>query len=106
MTAAYVLGSLDPEERASFEERLASDPELEDDVKSYREVMGGLAGAAPAHAPPAALKERILVEARGRAESPPSPAQEPPGESRGRGTTIPWLLAAAGVVLSLGLGMA
>ena len=106
VTAAYVLGSLDPEERASFEERLASDPELERDVESYREVVGGLAGVAPVHAPPAALKERILVEARGRTESPPSPAQEPPGESHGRGTTLPWLLAAAGVVLSLGLGMA
>ncbi len=57
-TAAYVLGSLDPEERASFEERLASDSELERDVASYREVMGALAGATPAHEPPAALKER------------------------------------------------
>ncbi len=136
MTAAYVLDTLDPEERAEFEERLASDPELERDVASYREVMGGLSGAAPAHEPPAALKERILVEARGRTASPPAHPQERPGESseresseressegesseeesskprsngqgsNGRGTTVPWLLAAAGIVLSLGLGMA
>ena len=105
MTAAYVLGSLDPEERASFEERLASDPELERDVESYQEVMGALAGAAPAHEPPAALKERILVEARGRTASSPSDQRRPKG-STGRGTTLPWLLAAAGLVLSLGLGMA
>ena len=106
MTAAYVVGSLDPEERASFEERLASDPELERDVESYREVMGALAGAAPAHEPPAALKERILVEARGRTQSSPPPDQQRPNGSTGRGTTLPWLLAAAAVVLSLGLGTA
>ena len=106
MTAAYVLGSLDPEERASFEERLASDSELERDVESYREVMGALAGATPAHGAPATLKERILVEARGRTVSPSPPDQQGPKESSGRGTTLPWLLAAAGVVLSLGLGMA
>ena len=106
MTAAYVLGSLDPEELASFEQRLASDPELERDVESYREVMGALAGATPAHEPPAALKERILVEARGRSASPPSPAPQGPGGSKGRGTALPWLLAAAGVVVSLGLGTA
>ena len=106
MTAAYVLGSLDPEELASFEQRLASDPELERDVESYREVMGALAGATPAREPPAALKERILVEARGRSASPPSPAPQGPGGSKGRGTALPWLLAAAGVVVSLGLGTA
>ncbi len=131
MTAAYVLGSLDPEEQASFEERLASDAELERDVASYREVMGGLAGAAPSHEPPAALKERIVVEARGseasspRADLEPSegsgeqgstgqgtegreaPGRETPGRgTSGRGTTLPWLLAAAGVILSLGLGVA
>ena len=106
MTAAYVLGSLDSEERASFEERLASDPELERDVESYREVMGGLAGATAAHEPPTALKERILVEARDRTASPPSPTQQRPEGSNGRGATLPWLLAAAGIVVSLGLGMA
>ncbi len=107
MTAAYVLGSLDPDERASFEERLASDPELVRDVESYREVMGALATASPAHAPPAALKERILVEARGGAQpSTPSPADERPRGSNGRSTTLPWLLAAAGLLLSLGLGVA
>ncbi len=106
MTAAYVLGSLDPEEKASFEERLASDPELERDVASYREVMGALAGATPAHEPPSALKERILVEARGGTASSPPPDQQSPGGPTGRGTTLPWLLAAAGVILSLGLGVA
>ena len=106
MTAAYVLDTLDPEERALFEERLASDSELERDVESYREVMGALAGATPAHEPPTTLKERILVEARGRTASPPSPQQQRPGRWKGRGTTLPWLLAAAGVVLSLGLGTA
>ena len=130
MTAAYVLGSLDPEEQASFEERLASDAELERDVASYREVMGGLAGAAPSHEPPAALKERILVEARGSEASSPradlqlsegsgeqgstgqgtegreAPGPGTPGGTSGRGTTLPWLLAAAGLILSLGLGVA
>ena len=107
MTAAYVLGALDPEERTSFEERLGSDPELVRDVESYREVMGVLAAAPPAHEPPAALKERILVEARGGAPaSKSSPTSQRPGESTGRSATLPWLLAAAGVILSLGLGIA
>lgn len=106
MTAAYVLGSLEPEERASFEERLASDPALELDLASYREVMGALAAAPPLHAPPTDLKERILVEARGgQAASPRSLTQEPRRGSGGRWTTVPWMLAAAGVVLSLGLGI-
>ena len=106
MTAAYVLDSLDPEDRAAFEERLVSDPELESDVESYRQVMGSLAGATAAHEPPMALKERILAEARGGPASSHSPAPQGSEESSGRGATLPWLLAAAGIVISLGLGMA
>lgn len=64
MAAAWVLGALDADEARAFEARLEQDAELQAEVRAQREVLGMLADSAPRRTPPAALKERILAEAR------------------------------------------
>lgn len=64
MAGGYVLDTLDAEERAAFERQLLSDPALRAEVDAHREAIAGLAHAAPRAAPPPALKDRIMREAR------------------------------------------
>ena len=95
LAAPYALGALDPEERARFEAHLAECAVCRGEVQSLREVTALLANTAPAAAPPAALRDRILREAR---------RVRPIGARRaGLG---PWLAAAASLVLALGIGYA
>ncbi len=110
LAPAYVLDALDDDERRAFEERLARDPELRAEVDAYREVAGGLGHAVEPHAPPPELRERVL--ARAAAEGPPAAAPrlavEPGGAGKppARGPArLPWLAAAAGLVVALGLGV-
>ncbi|MEQ9399064.1 MAG: anti-sigma factor [Longimicrobiales bacterium] len=119
LAAAYVLGALDPEERSAFEARLEQDAELQAEVDAHRELVGVLSDAVPRHAPPAALKARILDRARAEREgggtrpieSAPSVRDAPPPGSGGAGAAgpggvarwTPWLAAAA-LVAALGTG--
>jgi anti-sigma-K factor RskA len=58
--AAYALGALDAGDQVTFEQLLAGDASLGDDVEAYRRVAGLLALAAPSVAPPAALRVRVM----------------------------------------------
>ncbi len=58
--ALYVLGSLDVSEAAAFEASLQGNPELHTLVTELRGAAGALALAAPAHRPPASLKQKVL----------------------------------------------
>ena len=89
LTAPYALGALEGEERVAFEGHLADCPICRAEVQAFREVSGVLADAVPAAAPPADLRARILREAR----------QVRP--ITGRPPIIPWVAAAASVVLAL-----
>src|SRR5436309_4541413 len=80
--AAYALGSLDPGERAEFEQHLETCASCRAEVQSFHEVTGLLAQSVAPAAPPA-LRQRVLRTAR----------QVRP---------IPWLAAAAVVVALLG----
>lgn len=60
--AAYVLGALDPKERAAFAALLASSPEIQREVAELEKVVGLLAYAASPASPPAALRDRVLGE--------------------------------------------
>ena len=86
---AYALGALVGEERAAFETHLASCATCRAEVQSLREVTALLAHAAPAEAPPPGLRDRVLAEAR---------QVRPISRTR----WIPWLAAAAALVVALG----
>lgn len=68
--ALYALGALPDEQRTAFEERLATSPELQEEVAALRAVTDDLALAAAPLAPRAAVRERLLARvAAGPAEA-------------------------------------
>jgi anti-sigma-K factor RskA len=95
LAAPYALGALDPEERTGFEAHLAECATCRAEVQSFREVGGLLAHAAPAADPPPGLRGRVLRAA----------GQVRPISVRPR-LLLPWLAAAASVVLALLAGNA
>ena len=116
-TAAYALGALGADERASFEAQLADDAEGRAAVDSYRRVAALLALAvAPATPNDAmALRNRIVSDAalitpltaarRIRANAPSAVA--PAAARRGAVITrLPWLAAAASLAVAVASGSA
>ena len=91
--APYALGALAPEERSAFERHLAGCEACRAEVRSFNEVTGLLAQAAPAAEPPPALRARVLAEAR---------QVRPIASQRSR---MGWLAAAAALVLAVGAGI-
>jgi anti-sigma factor RsiW len=64
LTAGYALDALDPAERATFEEHLASCERCRAELQGFWQVSGALAHAAGGPMPPASLRGRILEQAR------------------------------------------
>lgn len=64
LSAAYALDALDAEDHAAFDEHLARCAECRESVAAFQEAAAELAYDVDAPAPPAALRERILAEAR------------------------------------------
>lgn len=62
--AAYVLGALDPMERAAFERLVWRDVAVAQEVAAFAQVTASLALAAPATLPPSGLRGRVLSVAR------------------------------------------
>jgi anti-sigma-K factor RskA len=89
LTAPYTLGALDPLERREFETHLAECAVCRTEVQTFREVSELLAYAAPAAMAAPGLRDRILREAR---------RVRP---ITGRRLLLPWVVAAASVVLAL-----
>lgn len=111
LAAPYVLDALEKEESAFFEAHLAECSVCRSEVDELREVTGLLAYAAPAAAPPAGLRERIVAEARRTSSAPAAPAplsrpQAVPARGPRRSAWLPWLAAAASLVLALVAGSA
>lgn len=94
LAGAYVLGALDPAERAAFERHLAGCTACAGEGRAMRSVADGLARVVPLHDPPPGLRERVLRAATGRA---PKPAL--------RAIAVSWLAAAAAAIVALALGM-
>jgi anti-sigma-K factor RskA len=92
LTAPYALGALDPGERLEFEPHLAECAICRAEAQTFREVRELLAHAAPPAQPDPRLRERILRDAR---RVRPLTARRP---------VLPWLVAAASVVLALVAG--
>lgn len=65
LTAAYALDALDADEARAYERHLPTCDRCRDELAALQEGATALALAAPAAAPPAALRERVLEAARG-----------------------------------------
>lgn len=108
--AAYALDALDDAERPVFEEHLAACPRCRAEVAELRGTVVALAQAAPPASPPPALRDRVLRDARdaraAATREASSSAVVPLASRRPRSPLVPWLAAAAGLVLAASLGWA
>ena len=115
--APYALGALDESDRVSFEDHLASCEVCAKEVRELTAVAGLLATAARPVTPPARLRDRILSDARsvrpiGIATPAAVPQETAPAPRKGEiaravptarrwSTVVPWLAAAAAVVVAV-----
>ena len=95
--AAYVLDSLEPDERAAFEAHLADCSECAVEVRSLLNVTGVLARSVPQRTPRPELRERVL-------RSFPNVLHDKPSVVSPR-SVLRWLPVAAALALALGLGV-
>ena len=97
LTAGYALDALDAEERARFEEHLATCESCREELQGFWQVSASLAHAAGGPPPPSSLRKRILDEAR---------AERPNVVPLRRRLAVPLLsaTAAAAAVAAIGLG--
>jgi anti-sigma-K factor RskA len=99
LAALYALDALDEQEEREFEEHLATCERCRNELARLRETAASLAYAAPGPAPPAALKDRILEQARAER---PNVVSLP----RRRSWTAPLAAAAAvSAAAAIGLGV-
>jgi anti-sigma-K factor RskA len=98
----YILGALPPVERDAFEAHIASCAECAAYVKALSPVTDALAHAAPQHDPPPALRARVLRSITG---SPVKAAPVPRPVPTRSSAALPWLAAAASLILAVALGM-
>jgi anti-sigma-K factor RskA len=110
--AAYVLGALDEDEAADVRRHLETCPTCPGLAADLRRAVGVLPLAAEPVAPPAALRDRILVAAGASSSSPAARPQRPVvvparrAEGRYRPRWRPAAAAAAAVIaFALGAGM-
>src|SRR5262245_19950603 len=115
----YVVGALPPGEAAAFERHLTTCPECMAEVQALRPVTDLLAHAVPQHKPPIDLRNRVLAAAVRDVERDvrvvDSRADRIQASSGTRSSSLPglpglpgllpWLLAAASLVLAAGLGV-
>jgi anti-sigma-K factor RskA len=98
LVAPYALDALEDQEERVFEEHLALCERCRGDLAGLREAAAALAYGAAGPAPPAELKDRILVQARSER------ANVVPIARRRRNVTAP-LAAAAAVAACAALGL-
>lgn len=96
--APYALDALNEDEQRGFEDHLAACDRCREDLAGLREAAAALAYGAVGPDPPAALKERILEQARAER---PNVVSLP---RRRRGWTAP-LAAAAALAAAVALGV-
>lgn len=108
---AYVLGALPDDELAAYEAHLAGCEACRAEVDSLQVAVDALPMSAPPVAPPAALKDRIMVEVRREASllaAAGSDADRPPAERERRrrfSLTLPAPVAAALAAAALAVGV-
>jgi anti-sigma-K factor RskA len=95
----YVLGALAPPEREAFKAHLASCADCTEHVRGLLPVSQALAYAMAQHQPPPGLRGRVLGSIVGLRDTAERAAVRPPR------ATLPWLAAAASLILAAALGM-
>lgn len=95
---AYVLGSLDPDERAAFKAHLAGCEECAAEVRALRRVTGAMAHSLPQRTPRPELRQRVL-------DSLATASTLPLASRRVEGLTGGWLPLAATLVLAFGVAV-
>ena len=96
LAAAYALGALSPEETRAFEAYLATSPDAQREVVELRETAALLAVAGPEARPGPELRQRLLDAVAARKVAVMPKAARP---------VLPWLAAAAAVLVAVGLGV-
>jgi anti-sigma-K factor RskA len=96
---AYVLGSLDPHERAVFEAHLSTCDECAAEVRAFRGVATALARGVSQPAPGLDVRTRVLAGIGIGARSPARPMPRVASDMR------QWLPLAALIVLTIGMGV-
>lgn len=71
LAPAYVLGTLEPQEAAAFEQQLHLDAELRAEVQRYQETVGELPLAVEPHAPPPHVKAALMARVQTAAQVAP-----------------------------------
>ncbi|MFD3477771.1 anti-sigma factor domain-containing protein [Streptomyces sp. NPDC058695] len=102
--AAYALDALDADERAAFEEHLATCPDCRQEVAEFAATAGRLALASGVNPPPE-LKQSVLQQITRIRQEPPRTEPEPQvARSSGRSALWMrrWMLAACIVAAALG----
>lgn len=103
LTGVYVLGALRGEELARFEAHLATCERCQAEVRSFAPVVDSLSRAGNVVEPPLALRARVLG-ASGATLTPADSKAVTKGRPTTVGLVLPWLAAAASVVVAVGAG--
>ena len=104
----YVIGALPPAEAEAFARHLAACAECAAEVESLRPVTDLLASAVPQHTPPPHLRQRVLAIAQARHDAPADGSEVTSARvlvARQSPNLLPWLLAAASLAITAGLGV-
>ncbi|MDQ3170781.1 MAG: anti-sigma factor [Acidobacteriota bacterium] len=97
----YVLGILDPDARAVVARHLEACADCRTYVSEEAAVLDAIGRGVPQSAPPPALRARVLAAARADATSG---ASETRPRAIAASSRVPWLLAAAALLLALVAG--
>ena len=109
--ASYAIDALDPADRQAFEAHLSTCARCQAELAEMRRVVAGIGMATEPVAPPAMLKARTIAHATGLggdrvpgrapARAVPLPLPKPAP----RPSFLPWLVAAASLVIALASGL-
>ncbi len=75
---AYVLGALDPDDRARFEEHLPDCDLCRADLSAHIRMVDLLTYSLPPERPPAGARERVLLRIHAERDGPPASPRVPP----------------------------
>jgi anti-sigma factor RsiW len=111
--ASYAIDALDPAEARTFEAHLSTCARCQSELAELRRVVAGIGLATEPMTPPESLKARTLSRAIGRDPGVEAKAPVllddlrpfPRRELKARAPTVPWLLAAASIVVAIVSGM-
>ncbi len=106
LAAGYVLGDLDREETERFEQRLATDPELAQEVSRLRVVLEEVLYGLNEVKPPQQLRASILQSANSSTRFPVAPSVTT-RQSTSRRRLLPWnkIMGSIAALFMLALGI-